>query len=429
MKIIVDLHLHSRHSRATSNKLGIDMLEKYGKIKGVGLLGTGDFQHPEYRKEINEKLIEDDKGILRTKNGFPFILQTEISFMFTQGGKGRAIHLVVLCPNLKTADKITGYLLSKGRIDYDGRPIFGMSCKDFVRDMKEINEKIEIIPAHCLLPNEKVICNSKPKLISDIEVGNKVLTHTGNYRKVKKVLTHYHEGKVYNIQPYYFREEKGINTTSEHPFLAIKTIKNCSYIGGLCKQNSIAKGKHRCKKKHYEKYEPKWIYAKDLEVNDVLLYPRQKRIANVNSIKLSNLLPKKKYKIKGDFIIPVLGRQNKKINNVIMVNSGFCRLIGYYLAEGCITKKTNSIQFAFAEHEGEYVSDVISLMKDCFGVDLAKKRKRHGWELYFYSKVLVDLFDKLFYEKDKQRRAFFKKIPNWMLYLPKQSVKYILERT
>jgi uncharacterized protein (TIGR00375 family) len=152
MEIIADLHIHSRHSRATSKNLSIENLEKYGKMKGIGLLGTGDFQHPEYRKEIDEKLIEGKDGILRTKNGYPFILQTEISFMFTQNGKGRAVHLVMLCPNKKTADKITKYLLSKGRIDYDGRPIFGIACKDFVKDMKAIDDKIEIIPAHCMTP-------------------------------------------------------------------------------------------------------------------------------------------------------------------------------------------------------------------------------------------------------------------------------------
>ncbi len=152
MEIIVDLHIHSKYSRATSKNLSIENLEKYGRMKGIGLFGTGDFQHEEYRKELDENLTEDDKGILRTKNGFPFIWQTEISFMFTQGEKGRAIHLVVLCPNGKTADKITEYLKSKGRIDYDGRPIFGIACKDFVKDMKKINEKIEIIPAHCMTP-------------------------------------------------------------------------------------------------------------------------------------------------------------------------------------------------------------------------------------------------------------------------------------
>jgi len=152
MEVIADLHIHSRHSRATSGKLSIENLEKYARIKGVNLLGTGDFQHPEWRKEIDEKLIEDDKGILRTANGFTFLLQTEISLMYSQGGKRRAIHLVVFSPSKKVADKITDFLKSKGRIDYDGRPIFGIPCPDFVKSLKEIDDKIEIIPAHCMTP-------------------------------------------------------------------------------------------------------------------------------------------------------------------------------------------------------------------------------------------------------------------------------------
>ncbi len=152
MEIIADLQLHSRHSRATSKDLSIDNLEKYGRIKGLNLLGTGDFQHPEHRKEIDLKLKEDNKGILRTKTGFPFIWQTEISFMYSQNDKRRAVHLLVFAPNRNIADKITSYLASRGRVDYDGRPIFGINARDFVKDIKEIDDKIEIIPAHCMTP-------------------------------------------------------------------------------------------------------------------------------------------------------------------------------------------------------------------------------------------------------------------------------------
>ena len=121
-------------------------------MKGIGLMGTGDFQHPEHRQQIDAALVEDDKGILRTKTGYPFIWQTEISFMFTQGEKGRAIHLVIFAPNKEAADKITEYFSSRGRVDYDGRPIFGMSVKEVVKDLKDINDLIEIIPAHCMTP-------------------------------------------------------------------------------------------------------------------------------------------------------------------------------------------------------------------------------------------------------------------------------------
>jgi len=151
MKIIADLQIHSKHARATSNALSIDNLEKYAKIKGLNLLGVGDFQHPIHRKEINEKLTEDDNGILWTKNKFPFIWQTEISLMYAQDGR-RAIHLLIFAPNTKTADQITSYLGSKGRLDYDGRPIFGIPSPQLVKDLKAISDDIEIIPAHCMTP-------------------------------------------------------------------------------------------------------------------------------------------------------------------------------------------------------------------------------------------------------------------------------------
>ena len=153
MEIIADLQVHSKHSRATSRNLSIENLEKFGKIKGLNLIGTGDFQHPLHRKEIDEKLKEDNKGILWTKKkNVAFLWQTEISLMYKQGDKRRAVHLLIFAPNAKVADKITNYLGSKGRLDYDGRPIFGISCRDVVKDLKKIDMMIEIIPAHCMTP-------------------------------------------------------------------------------------------------------------------------------------------------------------------------------------------------------------------------------------------------------------------------------------
>ncbi len=153
VEVIADLHVHSKYARATSKDLSLENLEKWGKIKGLDLIGTGDFQHPEHRKEIEEYLTEDDKGILWSKKrDVGFLWQTEISLMYSDKVKKRAVHLIVLVPNRKTADKFTNYLKSKGRIDYDGRPIFGITAKDFVKEVKDIDEKIEIIPAHCMTP-------------------------------------------------------------------------------------------------------------------------------------------------------------------------------------------------------------------------------------------------------------------------------------
>lgn len=152
MRITADLHIHSRYARATSKDISLEQLEKYARIKGLNLLGTGDFQHPSWNKEIKKNLKEDEKGILWSASKFPFLWQTEISLMFSQGGKRRAVHLIVFAPDGEIADKIINYLSSKGRLDYDGRPIFGISCKQFVKELKEINDDIEIIPAHAFTP-------------------------------------------------------------------------------------------------------------------------------------------------------------------------------------------------------------------------------------------------------------------------------------
>jgi len=151
MEIISDLHIHGCYSRATSKQLSFANLEKYAKIKGVNLLGTGDFTHPKWIEDI-KKLKEDDSGILYSETGFPFVLQTEISLVYTQDEKGRRVHVVVLAPDVATVLQITEYLKSKGRVDYDGRPIFKIPCDEFVESLKKINPKIEIIPAHIWTP-------------------------------------------------------------------------------------------------------------------------------------------------------------------------------------------------------------------------------------------------------------------------------------
>jgi len=152
---IVDFHLHSKYSRACSKNLDIDNLEKWGRIKGLDILSSCDFTHPIWIKELKSKLKENstgEKGIFNTSSGFRFILSTEISLVYTDFGKGRRIHLIVTAPDFGCVSQITEYLLSKGRIDYDGRPIFKIPASEFVYEMKKISNDIEVIPAHCMTP-------------------------------------------------------------------------------------------------------------------------------------------------------------------------------------------------------------------------------------------------------------------------------------
>ncbi len=152
MKIIADLQIHSRFSRATSKDITLQNLEKYARIKGLNLLGTGDFTHPKWLAELKENLKEDGTGILTTKSGFKLVLQTEVSNMYTQDGKVRKVHTLILARNFDIVGQINEALLKKGRLDYDGRPIFGFSCIELVEMMKEISDDIEIIPAHAWTP-------------------------------------------------------------------------------------------------------------------------------------------------------------------------------------------------------------------------------------------------------------------------------------
>jgi len=145
-----DLHLHSKYSRATSKNSNIEELARNAKIKGLTVLGTGDFTHPLWLKEIREKL-SDENGIY-DYDGIKFIPSGEISLMYSQGGKGRRIHHVLLAPNFEVVDQINEWLLKKGRLNYDGRPIFGFSSIELVENMMNISKDIMIIPAHCWTP-------------------------------------------------------------------------------------------------------------------------------------------------------------------------------------------------------------------------------------------------------------------------------------
>ena len=149
--VFADLHIHSKYSRATSKNLDLESLEKWARIKGIDLLGTGDFTHPVWIEELRKNLTEKN-GILYSKTGFKFLLTGEISLIYTQA-RGRSVHLVLLAPSFEVVDKINDYFDKKKlRRDYDGRPIFGIPSEKFVEDMKAISDDIEIIPAHVWTP-------------------------------------------------------------------------------------------------------------------------------------------------------------------------------------------------------------------------------------------------------------------------------------
>ena len=102
MKVIADLHIHGRYSRATSEQMSITEIAKYAKIKGLNLVGTGDFTHFLWLKEIRETLVpEQGTGLLKlAKSDSPvrFMLQTEVCTIFDYKGVSKKVHHVILSP-------------------------------------------------------------------------------------------------------------------------------------------------------------------------------------------------------------------------------------------------------------------------------------------------------------------------------------------
>jgi len=153
MKVISDFHIHSRFSRATSKQIDVPNLVKYAKIKGVNLLGTGDFTHNMWLGELKEQLREDGSGLLRDSSGFPFILTSEISSIYKDGGKVRRIHNILLAPSIEIAKQINSALEDRGvNLKSDGRPICGINCPELVELVKGVDSQAEIIPAHIWTP-------------------------------------------------------------------------------------------------------------------------------------------------------------------------------------------------------------------------------------------------------------------------------------
>jgi len=157
MQYIVDFHIHSKYARACSKDLTLENIEVTAKEKGINIIGTGDFSHPAWYKEITSKLKEVYPGLYRLKDskasGVLFLLTNEISCIYSQGGKTRRVHICVIAPNLDFVTKLNSALEKRGcKLASDGRPIIGMSAKELLKICLEIDKTHLTIPAHIWTP-------------------------------------------------------------------------------------------------------------------------------------------------------------------------------------------------------------------------------------------------------------------------------------
>lgn len=168
MRFIGDFHVHSKFSRATAKNLDLENLYISAQKKGITVVGTGDFTHPEWFEEIRNKLVPAEQGLFRLKpdiakacdklvpsvcrNDVRFILTTEISNIYKKNGKTRKVHNLIFFPDLKAVSDFSAKLSAIGNIASDGRPILGLDSRDLLEIMLDTSEHGFFIPAHIWTP-------------------------------------------------------------------------------------------------------------------------------------------------------------------------------------------------------------------------------------------------------------------------------------
>lgn len=170
MKMIADLHIHSRFSMATSKEGTPENMDFWARKKGISLIGTGDFTHPVWREELKERLVSEGNGLYRLRDeyvkeesrkfpgeGTRFVVSGEISSIYKKNGKTRKVHNVILLPGLEAADAMAQRLEKIGNIHSDGRPILGLDSHDLLEMMLDVCPEGILIPAHIWTPHFSVL--------------------------------------------------------------------------------------------------------------------------------------------------------------------------------------------------------------------------------------------------------------------------------
>lgn len=151
MRIIADLHLHSKYSRATSPSSDLGGLSEWAKIKGVGLLGTGDFTHPKWLRELKTGLKSAGEGIFE-HNGTKFLLSAEVSNIFELEGKTKKVHTLLLAPSFEIAEQFNDAIAAYGNLSEDGRPTLMMDVAELLDIAEGISKDMLFVPAHAWTP-------------------------------------------------------------------------------------------------------------------------------------------------------------------------------------------------------------------------------------------------------------------------------------
>jgi uncharacterized protein (TIGR00375 family) len=169
MRFIADLHIHSRYSRATSRDMVPEKLWRWAQIKGINVVGTGDFTHPAWFKELTQKLEPLGNGLFHLREEFQdeivpdtcakdvsFVLTAEISCIYRKADKTRKIHSLIFVPDFESALRINMALSKIGNLRADGRPILGLDVKKLLEIVVDKSSSAMFVPAHAWTPHFSV---------------------------------------------------------------------------------------------------------------------------------------------------------------------------------------------------------------------------------------------------------------------------------
>ncbi len=164
MQLICDLEIHSKYARATSRDLDVENIANWAAMKGINIVGSGDFTHPTWLGDLKAKLEPAEPGLFRLKKNFigknfhpqvkfvRFLLSGEISLIYSKNGKVRKVHHLIYAPSFELVDKINTQLSWIGNLKADGRPIIGLDSKELAKIFVNTSDKVYIIPAHVWTP-------------------------------------------------------------------------------------------------------------------------------------------------------------------------------------------------------------------------------------------------------------------------------------
>jgi len=164
MRFIADFHIHSKYSRAVSKDMVIEELDRWADDKGILVMGTGDFTHPDWFRDLKQKLEPAEPGLFKLKPAYKkktmkgtlaetrFILTVEVSGIYGRAGRTRRIHNILFAPDFETAEKIVTQLSWIGNVKSDGRPILGLDSEELAKIVFTTNPEAAIVPAHAWTP-------------------------------------------------------------------------------------------------------------------------------------------------------------------------------------------------------------------------------------------------------------------------------------